>query len=253
MQALILTGDSGLASVLADVATEAGFHCIRYTDPLRALDNALELSPDILLIDALKFPRHCQLAEGMLASLPSSRRFPILRVFSRPPSSKPGTETASKYSVHEGDGDGLSFNFDGNPATAQNLFGYLASMASKGGSDGVASMRFMKGSKDAPGLVILHPRRLIPMSFSVRRISASGLQAVPDNSELARELVQGEILMECAMSLGERSFAFGSILEGAGPSLTLVFDSMSTEDRCEILSYIDISVRNNPFHQLMKE
>ncbi len=257
MQALILTGDAGLASSLADVATEAGFHCIRYSDPLRAMDNLLDLSPDMLLVDATRFPLHFQLAQGMMASLPTSRRFPVLGIYDRAYGKKPQRQEVGSLSAYggcgqDGDREDFFFEFDGRDVSREALFRCLSSVSSEDFREGGTSLRFMRGSSDAPGLVILHPRRLIPMSFSVRRISASGLRAVADNADLARELVTGDILPECAMTLGGRILTFGSILESSRAAIALIYDTMTSEDRGEILSYIEKSLRNNPFHQLMK-
>ncbi len=242
MQALLLAGDSALASSLSCLAAEAGFHCISYSDPLRAIDNALDIGPDIFIIDADSFPHHCALAAGMMAALPSSRHFPVLRILSG---------KAEQSGIGAGM-DGLLFDPAGGRESAERLFAYLASMSAGESRTGRAVLRFRNGSADSPRLVVLHPRRLIPMSFSVRSLSACGLQAVPDNSDLSAELFRGELLPDCAMSLGGKTMHFGVILECAHSPMNLVFESMNRDDRSEIMAYIDNSVNNNPFHLLLK-
>lgn len=78
MKIVLISGDNGTASRINRFFTPAGYGCIHYVNPLKAMDNFSEIRPDVVLFHESEFPRHWKLAVKFLRESSSREASPFI-------------------------------------------------------------------------------------------------------------------------------------------------------------------------------
>lgn len=69
MAAIVISNDAMFISRISPVLENSGHHVIQYKWFLKALDNLLEIGPDIIVINAMEYPRHWKVLISHTAAL----------------------------------------------------------------------------------------------------------------------------------------------------------------------------------------
>ena len=70
MKVLLISENQNHTTLLVSAIDDCGLDCIHYRWFMKALDNVEEISPDLIVIDAMDFPRHWKvLAQYVTSSI----------------------------------------------------------------------------------------------------------------------------------------------------------------------------------------
>jgi hypothetical protein len=230
MIAMLIIETDRLGELVAAYLKPLGFEIIRYTNPLKALDNLDEVVPDVTVCSAEDFPRHWK---------------PIIQVLR-----EKRTKDDAVFILLKGP----SFNFDeaakamhlgvngviredlNDPKERERLQKLLARYI--GFDDQRANARLVPGTGDRIAFMFSHPTNSRLVTGRIEDISPKGLNFMPDNDATTADLEPGIILRDCSLRVGEPIFSVDCTVIRNGRLIALRFEAMSDADRGTLETYL---------------
>jgi hypothetical protein len=230
MKALLLIESDRIADIARFYLKPLGFEVIRYRNPVKAIDNLAEVSPDALVVSARDFPRHWKVITQALRAekgkddcvivLLKGEVFPL--------------EEAAKAS-HLGVNGVVKDDLDDR--REQGRFQQLLKRYIVVDEDRAAD-RIMPSAWDRLDFIFAHPQSLAPISGRLEAISSIGLSFVPDSPALAADLLAGDLIEDCSMRVGPDIIDLSCRVAHAGRVLGLEIDRMADDDRSRLEDYL---------------
>jgi len=229
MKALIVVEDDAVADIVRFYLQPLGLDVIRYRDPLKALDNLDEISPDAVVMSARDFPRHWKaIVVGIRANKPKSACAIILLKGEFFP-----FEEAAKAAYLGVNGvikEDLSDKSELD-RFQQILKRYIEI------DDSRVLDRHIPGPYDRLGFVFSHPVTLMPIAGAIETISSLGLSFVPESTVMVADLEPGIIIEDASLRVDTRIMHIRCRLMRTGTVMAFLFEC-GDEERNVISTYL---------------
>jgi hypothetical protein len=230
MKALLIIESDRIAELARFYLRPLGFETIRYRNPVKAIDNLEEISPDAIVVSARDFPRHWKvLAQAVRAEKPKDQCVIILLKGEAFP-----IEEAAK-ATHIGVNGVLRDDLDDR--REQGRFQALLKRYIVVEDDRSAE-RIQPSSWDRLDFMFAHPETLAPISGKLEAVSPSGLSFVPDLPAIAADLSPGDLIEDCSMRVGAYILELSCKVAHAGRVLGLEIESIADDDRSRLEEYL---------------
>jgi CheY-like chemotaxis protein len=229
MKALIVVEDDAVADVVRFYLQPLGLDVIRYRDPLKALDNLDEISPDAVVMSARDFPRHWKaIVVGIRATKPKSACAIILLKGDFFP-----FEEAAKAAYLGVNGvikEDLSDKSELD-RFQQILKRYIEI------DDSRVLDRHIPGPYDKLGFVFSHPVTYMPIAGAIETISSLGLSFVPESTVMVADLEPGIIIEDASLRIDTQIMPIRCRLMRTGTVMAFLFEC-DDEERNVISTYL---------------
>jgi hypothetical protein len=230
MKALLLIDSDRISEIVRFYLKPLGFEVVRYRNPVKAIDNLAEISPDALVISACDFPRHWKIVTQMVRAEKAKDECVIVllkgEVFP--------LEEAAK-AIYLGVNGVVKDDLDDK--REQSRFQQLLKRYIVVDEDRVAD-RIQPSAWDKLDFIFAHPQSLAPISGKLEAISSVGLSFVPDSPAMASDLVAGDLLADCSMRIGADIIDLSCSVAHAGRVLGLEISRIADDDRSRLMDYL---------------
>jgi hypothetical protein len=230
MKALFLIESDQIADIARFYLKPLGFEVIRYRNPVKAIDNLDEISPDAIVISARDFPRHWKILAQMVRAEKNKDECVIVllkgEVFP--------LEEAAKAAHLQVNG---VVKDDLDDRREQGRFQQLLKRYIVVDEDRAAD-RIQPSAWDRLDFIFSHPRSLAPISGRLEAISSTGLSFVPDAPALAADLAAGDLIDDCSMRVGPDIIGLSCSVVHADRVLGLEILSIADDDRSRLEEYL---------------
>jgi hypothetical protein len=208
-----------------------GSEIIQYWNPIKAMDNLEEISPDLILFSAQDYPRHWKPFLTFLRKETSKNE----TVFILLKGENFSFEEASKANhlgvngvIHE------DLNDTEELMRLKKLVERYKDMAEDRRSD-----RIVPTKVDKIGFTYFRDDTLAIITGTVRDISSGGISFEPDDLSEATDIPTGRVFKGCTLRIGEDVLSLNTRLVKNNRQQHLMFTDLSEDDLNSIKSYLD--------------
>ncbi len=235
MKLLLITEKEDTRSTLLFHLKPVGFEVVRYASPLKAMDNIDEVDPEVVVFNAVDFPRHWKPFVKLLRERKTREESVCILLKG---DSFPFEEAAK--AVHLGVNGILPDNLD-DPRTFHNLEEILVRYGMI--KEGRETRRYIPREYDELEFILTVPTTLQLITGSLLDISQTGACFVPDQAELAAGLEKGTELSACSLKVGEHILTIDSCVLRNSDSLALQFLRIDQQDSLILRDYLNNRAR----------
>ncbi|TVQ24772.1 MAG: PilZ domain-containing protein [Spirochaetaceae bacterium] len=230
MKALLVTERQSLKETVDHHIGPQGVAVIHYENPLKAMDNIVEIDPEIVLFSARDYPRHWKPFLIFLRNH-RERRSTIFILLTPPKFDSDEAAKAQHLGVNGIVEDSLhdSAQRDKLKAIVQRY---------KKIEDHRTNQRYAPDEGDRMIFVFSHPFNYSLVTGTVRDISGDGLRFEPFNTDQLRGLEAGTLIDHAGLRIGDETLHPPCKVVSAGADLRLSFHSMDPEERGLLLSHL---------------
>ena len=233
MKVLTVIDNEKVRENLVEHLHPLGFEFIHYTNPLKGMDNIVEVAPDVVFFSGKDFPRHWKPFWMMQKEVnPNGQDLFILLKGDGFP-----FEEASKASHLE-----VSGIFQENlPAgELEKLFDLLGRKNLL--FEHRLSRRYTPRAFDNIDFIFTHPRTLKIISGTLMDLSPGGLAFRPDNPQLTVDLIAEETITFSSLSLEEEVLTLSVSIVRNNETLAMRFENLGEEELSRIQEYLQESM-----------
>ncbi len=198
MKSIIVIEDQDTTDRISTHLSPLGFDFIHYMNPVKALDNIDEIGPDLVIFSAEDFPRHWKPFIRLLRAKKSKEE----AVFILLTGNNFSTEEASKASVLEVNGMINTTLQDEDIQHLQDIFARYNVL-----SETRKDRRYPGNWAEDVDFAFTHPRSYALITGEITDISLGGLNFLPDMPQATADIMEGEELHSCSLSMNERIFS----------------------------------------------
>jgi len=226
MKILLVSTDIDFKKSLEKNIKPIGFEVIHYTNPIKAMDNLIEVEPDLVLADGVQFPRHWKILLKLLRDEFDKEK----SVFILLTDQSFDIQEAAK-AIHLGANALLDHSIQ-NPKdlkSIENVFRrYKALQRNHLTTQG-------QELSDSIGFIFTHPESIQLITGQILEISEKGLSFLPDDLPCAADLSPGQIIEDCSLSLGQEILTLNCKVVHNSKNLTLTFDNLAPPLRKKLI------------------
>jgi hypothetical protein len=230
MKALLLIESDRVADIARFYLKPLGFEAIHYRNPVKAIDNLVEVDPDAIVISARDFPRHWKIITQMLRAEKDKDECVIVLLkgdaFSLDEAAK-----ATALGVNGVVRDALDDRRE--QARFQELLKRYIVV-----DEDRAETRIYPAAWDRLDFIFAHPRSLAAISGKLEAVSAQGISFMPDSPAVVSDLAAGDIIDDCSIRVGSDIFELSCRVIHADRVLGLEIEGMKDEDRRRLEEYL---------------
>ncbi|MDZ7793247.1 MAG: PilZ domain-containing protein [Spirochaetia bacterium] len=197
MKTVLVIEDQDTSERIIQHLTPLGFDFIHYLNPVKALDNIDEINPDLVLFSAEDFPRHWKPFIRLLRGKQNKEE----SVFILLTGDNFSTEEASKASVLEVNGMVDSQLKDEAIQHLQDIFARYNFL-----SEPRSDKRYPGAWTEGLDFAFTHPRSYALITGAITDISLGGLNFNPDMPQATADIMEGEEIKGCSLSIGDKTF-----------------------------------------------
>jgi hypothetical protein len=197
MKTVLVIEDQGTSERIIRHLTPLGFDFIHYLNPVKALDNIDEINPDLVIFSAEDFPRHWKPFIRLLRGKQDKEE----SVFILLTGDNFSTEEASKASVLEVNGMVDSQLEDEAIQHLQDIFARYNFL-----SEPRSDKRYPGAWTEELDFAFTHPRTYALITGAITDISLGGLNFKPDMPQATADIMEGEEIKGCSLSIGDKIF-----------------------------------------------
>ena len=230
MKALLLVDDDRIADIARFYLRPLGFEAIRYRDPVKAIDNLDEVSPDAVIVSARDYPRHWKTLASVIRSKRGKDECVILLLKGE---YFPFEEAAKAAGLGVNGVVRDSLDDRKEQAQFQRLLRRYITIDESRVADRVSPAPW-----DRLDFMFSHPATLAPVAGRLETVSTSGFSFAPELPALVADLQPGSVLEDCSMRVGDRIITLSCRVVRADRVLGLTIASMSAEDRRYFEDYL---------------
>lgn len=231
MKALLVAESDAVATVVEGLLAPLGFDCIRYRNPVKALDNLEEIDPDALIVSARDFPRHWKPLAQVLREGRSRERTVIILLKGE---SFDFNEAAKAMHI------GVNGVVEEGLSTEEAVYRFQDLLKRyKPVDDARRHRRYApQPDYDRFDFMFNHPASLALVTGLVTSVSEGGLSFVPDDARITSDLVEGMVAEECSFRAGNSIISVDCELLQNARALRFAFRGLSAGDSAAIVAYI---------------
>lgn len=198
MKTLLIIEHDSTRDMIIQYLAPRGFDFIHYTNPVKAIDNIIEISPDFVIFSSVDYPRHWKPFIKVLRSFKSKDEsiFILLKGDNFP------VEESTKASILEVNGI-ISDNLE-NPLALQQLEDIFSRYNTM--EENRLDRRYIGFITDEIEFIFNHPSTLQLISGEITDISLSGLCFKPDFPNYTQDIMEGIILENCTIQVKDSFF-----------------------------------------------
>jgi ActR/RegA family two-component response regulator len=234
MKSLLVIDDTTIKEELETRLSPLGFDFIHYTNPLKALENLEEISPDVVFFSAQDFPRHWKPFLMVIDQL-----FPRDKVY---------------FFLLTGDGE-LSFD-EAAKASHLKVSGIVGDFSKPAEFDNLLkalnrrtllfeqrlTLRYTPQAFDEIYFMFTHPRSLKLITGKILDFSQGGLSFFPDNPYLTADLLPEEKIALATLSIEENPLYVHLAIVRNNENMALRYDNLPEGNKSRIVDYIQHSL-----------
>lgn len=236
MKLLLVTAREETRSVVFNHFEKLGYDFLSYDNPLKAMDNLTEITPDVVLFNAEDFPRHWKPFLQVLRQLfPREKAvFVILKgdSFDNDEALKAGSLAVNGV---------ISETFDSQDELMQleNILSrYIVHNDLRG------PRRYTKGMYEDVEFLFNHPENFTMLTGSVSDISFDGIRFEPDCPQLTATIKEGTNIPACSIRFGDFVCSVGVRVIRNNKSISFRFSDFDEADRGCFIDYLDSLIYN---------
>lgn len=231
MKALLVAESDAAAAAVEGLLLPLGFDCIRYRNPLKALDNLEEIDPDALIVSAKDFPRHWKPLAQVLREGRSRERTVIILLKG---ASFDFDEAAKAMHI------GVNGVVEEGLATEEAVYRFQDLLRRyKPVDDARRHRRYApRPDSDRFDFMFNHPASLALVTGLVTSVSEGGISFVPDDARITADLAEGTVVRGCSFRAGSAIIAVDCELTQNARALRLAFRGLPERDAAAIAAYI---------------
>ncbi len=230
MKALLVTERQALRETVDHHLAPQGIVVIHYDNPLKAMDNIVEIDPEIVLFSARDFPRHWK---PFLIFLRNHRERRSAVFVLLTPTQFDSDEAAKAQHLGV---NGIVRDSLHEPSQRDKLKAIVRRY--KKIEDHRTNQRYTPDESDRMIFVFSHPLHCALITGTVLDISGDGLRFDPFRPKLVADLEPGTIIDQAGLRIGDETLHPICRVVSAEKDLRLTFQSMDPEDRGLLLSHL---------------
>ncbi len=207
-----------------------GFDFIHYLNPVKALDNIDEINPDLVIFSAEDFPRHWKPFIRLLRAQRSKEDAVFILITGDSFSS----EEASKATVLEVNGmihTGLN---EDDIQHLQDIFARYNVL-----SEIRSDRRYPASWTAGLDFAFTHPRTYALITGKITDISLGGLNFLPDLPQATADIMEGEELYGCSLSLEDNVFTVDAKVIRNNRKIAFQFMSLDSECHSALMEHLN--------------
>ncbi len=231
MKTLVITDKESLRDVIESILRPHGFDFIHYMNPLKALDNIEEISPDLVVFNAEDFPRHWKPFIRLLREFKSKDEC----VFILLKGETFDYDEAAKATFLGVNGV-LKENLD-DPADIQVLEDLLARYISL--RETRIDKRYIPGAFDDIEFIFTNPENFRMITGTVLNIAPDSLSFRPDFPASVQNIPAGSDIEHCTLKIGDDIFSCGVHVVRNSGTMAFRFIDFSAHQKELVVEYIN--------------
>ncbi len=221
MKTVLVIEDQETQQRISHHLAPLGFDFIHYLNPVKALDNIDEISPDLVIFSAEDFPRHWKPFIRLLRGKRSKEE----AVFILLSGDNFSSEEASKASVLEVNGIINTGLTEEDIQNLQDIFARYNVLA-----ETRADRRYPGSWVEGIDFAFTHPSTYSLITGKITDISLGGLNFLPDMPQSTSDIMEGQELHGCSLSLEDDVFSVD--VKVTRNNRKLAFQFLSLEGDC---------------------
>ncbi|MCX7025634.1 MAG: PilZ domain-containing protein [Spirochaetes bacterium] len=233
MKALIIVDSDSIFDLLLFYLKPLGFDLIRYRNPLKAIDNLEEISPEAVIMSAKDYPRHWKPLIQLIRCKSGKEKcvFILLKGDLFP------FEEAAK-AAYLGVNGVVRENLDDRAEVTrlQQLLKRYVEI-----DDARSNDRLVPSAIDRFYFAFNHPSSSAIVSGKIETISATGISFKPDIQHVASDLDVGVVVEDCSLRAGQSIIGCSAELVRKGNTLAFRFLVMEDTDKKGFEDYLRAS------------
>jgi hypothetical protein len=215
-----------------------GFEFITYKNPIKAMDNIDEVSPDIVLFSGEDFPRHwkpfLRLLRNSFAKEQTVFILLIGEVF-------PFEEAAKAAELKANGILGEDFQDKRKMLHIEGLLSRYKMIR-----DNRKGPRYIPDDYDELEFIFTHPETLKLITGVIDDVSTEGVGFTPDSPHLSSDLEDGSEIPFCSLRIADEIISVTCSVIRNSKNLALEFVNLPEEDKVKLADYIE----NRPAREL---
>ena len=229
MKLLVVAQRKELKDLIAYHLKPIGFEILYYSEPIKIVDSLEEIQPDMVLFNAVDFPRHWKPILKLLRERLTKEQAVFVILAKDPP-----FEEAAKATYL-----GANGIIDANLPEKKQMQ-RLEELYRRYGSlkDKRRFHRLIPTQADNLKLVFSHPRTLAIITGSIVEISIKGASFFPDDPSLTADLRRDDPLQHCTLSVEDEPISLDARVTRNEDTIGLQFKSFETAGHHKLFHYI---------------
>ncbi|MDC7232216.1 MAG: hypothetical protein PQJ58_03210 [Spirochaetales bacterium] len=227
MKIMLISGDSSYASRINRFFTPAGYGCIHYANPLKAMDNFNEIKPDVVLFHESEYPRHWKLAVKFLRESFSREASPFILLVD----TLFGEEDAHK--AHFLGVNGL-FSMEDSLENLETMI-----LRYKVAPEVRKSQRLVPVGNTRMDFMFMNPGNLQLVNCHVLELSTNGAVLKVEEAYKTADLSTGTVLKNCSLKTQDGIINVNARIEQTGVILEITFLEGSGSWQSDVLESIE--------------
>lgn len=227
---LIIEKDSTRETIIEHLSPR-GFDFIHYINPVKAIDNILEISPDMVIFSALDYPRHWKPFLKVLRLFRNREEaiFILLKGENFP------VEESTKATILEV--NGLIPDNVEDPLVMQQLEDIFSRYNVL--DDNRLDRRYIAHASEDIEFVFSHPVTFNIISGSITDISLNGLCFKPEMPRFTQDIMEGIVLENCTLRVKDSYYTITSRVVRNNVQLSFKFIEPSEGMTYNLLEYFN--------------
>jgi DNA-binding response OmpR family regulator len=229
MKLLVVAQRKDLKDIISYHLNPVGFEILYFSEPIKVVDSIDDIQPDMVLFNAVDFPRHWKPILKLLRERLTKEQAVFVILAKDPP-----YEEAAKATYL-----GANGIIDANLPEKQQmqrleeLYRRYRSLKDKR-----RFHRLIPTQGDNLKLVFSHPRTLAIITGSLVEISIKGASFYPDDSSLTADLRRDDTLQHCTLSVDYEPISVNARVTRNEDTIGLQFKSFETGGHHKLFHYI---------------
>ncbi len=231
---MLVADDRTLKKRFSSYFSPLGYSVVQYSHPLKALDNISDIAPDILLCNAMDYPRHWKLVLKELRSI--RERDDAMAILTVPADFE--AEEADKAAFL-----GVNLLYPERLETLED-FRALDSRISRyiTHPDQSRAFTWIPDTESRVSFLFKHPREFRLVTGYFTELSPAGGMFRPDDPEETMDLHSGAEIKNASMKAGESLLSLNArVIKNSG-TLSLAFTDFSGDDFFHLLEEMNLHV-----------
>ena len=229
MKLLVVAQRKELKDLITYHLNPIGFEILYYSEPVKVVDSIEEIQPDMVLFNAVDFPRHWKPILKLLRERLSKEQAVFVILAKDPP-----FEEAAKATYL-----GANGIIDANLPEKQQMQ-RLEALYRRYGSlkDKRRFHRLIPTEADNLMLLFSHPRTLAIVTGSLVEISIKGASFYPDDPSITADLRRDEAIQHCTLRVAGDPIAVNARVTRNEDTIGLQFKGFETGGHHKLFQYI---------------
>ena len=208
-----------------------GFDFIHYSNPVKALDNIEEISPDLVLYSAEDFPRHWKPYIRLLREIRGRETSVFILLIGE---NFPSEEASKATTLGVNGMVKSSLEETEDIRKLEDIFSRYG-LYDDGRNDRRISGKYLHEAE----FLFSHPRSLSIITGTITDLSLGGLRLEPDHPELTSDIPEGVIIENCSLSIEDDIHTVSVKVIRNNRVIAFQYTDISTDARNALIDYLN--------------